>query len=330
MAARTGVSQIARQYRDKHPNMPSHKLARILYKKENAYFTSVENARDIIRYIEGKKGVKAKKANGVKEYIIDSARPINPYNLPPSDETRFEPFHLKAKKVAVFNDIHAPYHNISALSQAIEYSKNDKVDACLINGDLFDFHHLSRFLKDPRKKNFAEELNIGSEIVRIIQDKLKCPVYFKYGNHDERYEHYLWQKLGELTGVEDFELHNILKKRVPELTIINEKRIVKFGDLNCVHGHEFGGSVFSPVNIARGFYLRAKASTIGGHHHRSSEHTEQDINGKIVTTWSVGCLSELHPAYLPINSWNHGFAIIETDGMDFHVRNYRIYKGRVL
>lgn len=324
------LAELARQYRVKFPDMPTLKLARILYKKENAYFTKLENARSVLRYIEGKKGVKDKANVANKEFIREEARPYNPYNLPESDETEYEPYHFKAKRVVILSDIHAPYHNIAALSKAIEFAKKDKVDACLINGDMWDFHHLSRFMKDPRKKNFAEELKVGTEIIRTIQNVLKCPVTLKYGNHDERYEHYLWQKLGELNGVEDFELHNIIKKRVPDIEVVKDKRIIKLGDLNCIHGHELGQSVFSPVNTARGYYLRAKASTIGGHYHKASEHTEMDINGKIITTWSVACLCELSPAYLPINSWGHGFAIVDIDGQDFHVRNYRIYKGKVL
>ena len=87
----------------------------------------------------------------------------------------------------------------------------------------------------------------------------------------------------------------------------------------------------SPVNIARGLYLRAKANTICGHHHRTSEHTEMNINGKITTTWSVGCLSELHPAYMPINSWNWGFAMVtlSDDKKSFEVENKRIFNGKV-
>lgn len=323
-------AEIARDYRDKFPEMPTLKLARIIYDKEFKVFPNLEAVRFTLRYIEGKTGKKRSSIVLNSPHYKDEPRPYNPYKLPDSDETEFEPYVLNHKRVAVFSDIHAPYHNIDAISIAIDYAKKEKVDAVLINGDLFDFHHLSRFLKDPRKKNFAEELSIGAEIIKVIQRELKCKVYFKLGNHDERYQMYLWQKLGELTGVEDFEFNNLLSKRVSDVSIIDEKRIIKLGDLNCVHGHEFGGSVFSPVNIARGFYLRAKASTIGGHHHRTSEHTEQDINGRIITTWSVGCLCELHPAYLPINNWNWGAAIVDIDDKDFHVRNLRIYKGRVL
>ncbi len=196
---------------------------------------------------------------------------------------------------------------------------------------IFDFHGLSRFLRDPRKKDFATELSIGCQVIEVIQKTLNCQIYFKFGNHDERYQHYLWQKLGELNGVEDFELENLIKKRVPGVKFITDKRIIKANDLNIVHGHEFASSIISPVNIARGLYLRAKANTICGHHHRSSEHTEQNIEGKIVTTWSVGCLSELHPQYMPINSWNHGFCMVDLHGSkEFEVRNKRIWKGQIL
>lgn len=135
---------------------------------------------------------------------------------------------------------------------------------------------------------------------------------------------------GELDGVDEFKLEEIIKARAEGIEVISDKKIIKAGDLNIVHGHEFGGSVFSPVNVARGLYLRAKVSAMQGHNHQSSEHTESDMNGNIKTTWSAGCLCELHPAYLPINKWNHGFAMVDIDGDNFEVRNKRIYKGKIL
>jgi predicted phosphodiesterase len=255
------------------------------------------------------------------------------YNIPHSDETDYTPFQLKGhKRVAIFSDIHAPYHSISAITAAIQFIKKEKIDGLLINGDHFDFHGLSKFVHDPRKRDFVGEISTGCELINVFKKEFKCSIYFKLGNHDERYQHFLWMKAGEIQGLEDFQLENIIRKRVGDITVIGDRKIIKANKLNIIHGHEFGGSVFSPVNIARGFYLRAKASTLGGHHHRTSEHTEQDINGEIVTTWSTGCLSELHPSYLPINSWNHGFAIIDlaSDGREYEVRNKRIYKGKVL
>ena len=318
---------VVREYRDRFPDYPNLKLARIIYKENLKLFTSVESIRSTIRSIQGQN-----KGSNYVETHKQPPRPYNPYKLPESDESSFEPYVLKGhKRILCLFDIHAPYHSINALTACIDYAKKEKPDGIVIGGDMFDFHGLSRFLKDPRKKDFATELSIGCQLLEILQKTFNCQIYFKYGNHDERYQHYLWQKLGELNGVEDFELNNLITKRVPGIKYITEKRIIKANDLNIVHGHEFASSIISPVNIARGLYLRAKANTICGHHHRSSEHTEQNIEGKIVTTWSVGCLSELHPQYMPINSWNHGFCMVDLHGSkDFEVRNKRIWKGQIL
>jgi hypothetical protein len=335
-------ADVAREYREKHPDMPTLALARLMYKKKSnkLLFENVENARNILRYIEGKFG-NAKRCKTIvsSKFFKEEDRPKNPYNLPKSDETEYLPVVIKGhERIAILNDIHAPYHNIEAITAALDFCKKEKVDAVILT-EMFDFHGGSRFQKDPRKRKMWEELEIGCEIFKIIHKELKCKIYYKLGNHCERWMHYLWQKLGELDQLEDLEeikslnFHTVLKKRLPnvDIEIIDDKRIVKLNQLNVIHGHEFGGSIFSPVNIARGFYLRAKANTIGGHHHRSSEHSEQNINGEITTTWSTGCLCELHPAYLPINSWNLGFAIVYLNGnKSFHVKNLRIFKGKIL
>lgn len=320
-------TDVVRQYRDKHPDWPNLKLARVIYKNEGALFNSVENIRGLLRRIEGNNG----KARGIKETHKRDARPYNPYNIPQSYETNFDPFILKGhKRVALFSDIHIPYHSVEALTTAIKFCKGEKPDALILNGDALDFHGLSRFQKDPRKKNFGFELDTWRKMFDVFDKELSCNIYYKIGNHEERYEHYLWMKAGELVGVEEFELSNILQARAKGIEIINGKQIIQAGGLNILHGHEFGQSVFSPVNVARGLYMKGKVSAIQGHNHQVSEHTEPDMNGRIVTTWSMGCLCELHPEYLPINKWAHGFAIVDIDGEDFHVRNKRIFKGKVL
>ena len=328
MATNNGNSTIARKYREQYGwEMPSHKLARIMYKDNVASFRDVEAARDILRYIEGKKGDILRKRKSVKQM---PERPKNPYNLPSSDESVYEPYKLNAKRVLVMSDIHIPYHSIEAVTAVLDYAKMERPDMVLLNGDAIDFFQLSRFCKEPKKRSFAHELGAFKEFFEILQKTLKAKVIFKLGNHEERYNHFLWMKAGELEGVEEFNLENIIKARAEGVEVIGEKRIIKAGDLNIVHGHEFGGSVFSPVNIARGLFLRAKVSAMQGHNHQTSEHTESNMNGGITTTFSTGCLCELHPAYLPINKWNHGFAMVDIDGKNFEVRNKRIYKGKIL
>lgn len=325
---------IAREYRDKYGmDMPTKKLARIMYDENNLLFKDVEAARDTLRHIEGKRG-KTRQANHIvnSKYYMKEERPKNPYNLPESDEIPYEPYIIKGhKRVAIFSDIHIPYHSMTAITAALDFCKKDKPDALLLNGDTLDAFQLSRFVKDPRKRHFADELKMMKQLIEVFQKQLKCKIYFKYGNHSERYEQFLFQKAKELVGVEEFELDNIIKARVNGIEIIKDKRIIQLNGLNIIHGHEYTQGIFNPVNVARGLFLRAKTSALQSHSHQSSEHTERDMNGKITTTWSTGCLCELAPAYAPLNKWNWGFAMIDLDGTkSFDVRNKRIYNNTVL
>ena len=199
-----------------------------------------------------------------------------------------------------------------------------------MNGDVLDIHQLSFFERDPKKKDFNKELEIFKQFMGTIQETFKVPIYFKFGNHEERYERFLLQKAKELVGVEEFELQNIIQRRA-DCTIIKDKRIVEINGMPYVHGHEFGRGVFSPVNAARGLFLQSKHSAVKGDCHTTSEHTEPNIYGKIMTTYSVGALCGLTPKWLPLNKWNHGVAMqFNESDHKYRLDNRRIYKGEIL
>lgn len=324
-------TDVGREYREKHGwEMPSLKLARIMYSENNLLFKDVEAARLVLRYIEGKHGAENRKH---KTIIHMPERPKNPYNLPDSDETAYTPYIFKGhKRIGILSDIHVPYHNIPSLTAAITYFKKSKPDALLLNGDAIDCHRLSRFVKDPKKRNFKLELDTFKALFDIFEKELNCKIYFKLGNHEERYEQFLYEKASELVGVEEFEFENIIKARARGIEIIADKRPMKLNNLWGIHGHEYIGGISAPVNPARGLFLKSKVSCFQGHNHQTSEHTEPTLTGKMVTTWSLGCLSELHPAYMPLNKWNHGFAEIDLDvnGEDFEFKNKRIFEGKIL
>lgn len=326
---------VAREYRDRYGmKMATRRLAKKLYSENKKLFKDVEDARSCLRYIEGKQGEGKKKYVDNPEtssYILEGERPRNPYNLPNSDETFFTPYHLKANRVAIVSDIHAPYHSISAVTTALDFIKKEKPDTVLINGDLFDFYKLSRFMQDPSKRDFAQEIQIGCDLIKIIQKETKARIILKYGNHEVRYKHYIYQRAAALSGFEDFELDTIIKKRVSDIEIVHDLQFILANELTIIHGHEFQSSFFSPVNVARGLFLRAKANTFCGHSHRTSSHVERTIETKTIATWSAGCLCELFPDYAKINNWNHGFAMLDMGNKTgFEVRNYVIYKGKVV
>lgn len=326
--------KIAREYRTKFPKTPTNTLARIMYNDNAEAFKDVEDCRSKLRYIEGKQGATNKTFLKDKTLVIDEARPLNPFKLPESDEVKFEPYIIKGvSKLGILSDIHIPYHSIEALTAALNFLKKEKVDGILLDGDLIDFYGLSRFMKDPRKRSVSYELKAVNEFLDSLQKNFpNAKIIYKIGNHDIRYEHFLMHKAPELLGIAEFEFKNLLKLDSRGIELVGDKKIMKANKLNIIHGHEFGGSVFSPVNIARGLFLKGKVSAIQGHNHQSSEHTEPNMDGDITTTWSLGCLCELHPEYLPINRWSHGFAVVTLDanGIDYEVTNKRIYKGKVL
>ena len=325
-------ADVAREAREKHgPTMPTLKLARILYTANPLLYTDVEDARQFLRYIEGKHGEFQKRHVKNSPFVVDEPRPLNPYKLPESDETAYLPYKITGhKRIAIFSDIHAPYHNVTALSAAIDFCTREKPDGILLNGDIIDCHRLSRYIKDPKKRNFKEELDIFKSFFDVLEKEFVCKIYFKLGNHEERYEHFLQEKAGELAGIEEFEFENIIKARARGIEIIGDKRYIMLGGLAGIHGHEYVGGISAPVNPARGLFNRGKVSCFQGHNHQTSEHTEPTLTGKMITTWSLGCLCELHPTYMPLNKWNHGFALVDIDEDEYTFRNKRIYKGKVL
>lgn len=324
-------SDVARQYRDRYGmEMPTHKLARIMYNENKLLFTNVEVARTFLRSIEGKIGTRT--TSGIIATHKAGKRPINPYNLPDSDEVNWIPYTCHGTRILVLSDIHVPYHNVQALTTAMTWGKKMNPDTILLNGDTIDAHSLSRFVKNPKRRDFAGELRMFADLIDVLRNEFKdAQIIFKVGNHEERYDQFLYRKAHELAGVEEFTLENIIRKRSGrEIEFVTDKRIIKAGHLNIIHGHEFAQSIFNPVNPARGLFLRGKSSAMQGHNHQTSEHTEPNMDGKIMTTWSVGCLCELHPQYMPINRWNHGCAFIEVeDDGDFLVQNKRIMGGDI-
>ena len=143
-----------REFIKLYPNYPNKKLARMFYAENPLLYTNEEGVRSMIRKLLGQSGKEMQKD---KSLYMD-AKPLNPYNLPESFECDYSPFELKCHNLLVLSDVHIPYHSISALSTCFDYVSGRKVDAILLNGDTIDCHMLSRFVRDPKARNFGEEL----------------------------------------------------------------------------------------------------------------------------------------------------------------------------
>jgi hypothetical protein len=319
-------TKTAREYRKKYPDYPNLKLARIMFKENSLLFKDVENARDSLRYIEGKAGKENRQYSTIKDFKIEN-RPYNPYKFPESEEKEYRPDVITGfRRVGILNDVHLPYHNLEALNKAVDGLKKhiSGNDAILLNGDIIDAHRLSRFVKDPKKRDFKFEIDTLKAFFDVLDKAFGCQIIYKLGNHEDRYQRFLYEKMSELAGIEDFEFSNIIKARERGIRMVEADTYMKFNDLIGIHGHEFGGG--GGELIAKGLYMKGTINAFQGHNHRTDTYIKRNpFTGETTRTYGVGCLSELHPAYsvLQKNPWNYGYAWMELDenGKDFKFHN---------
>jgi len=319
---------IVKEYLERFPKVPSLTLARKIYLENKEVFSTIETVRTVIRTYRGKCGKHARdKMTEKKFYDQKPAPPTLPKSEKENKETYIFP--TQCNKILIISDIHAPYHDPEALELALNYGVDHGANTVLINGDLIDFYQLSRFEKDPRKRGAKFEIDCVKQILKYIRYKYPKAIIIWYkGNHCHRWDKYMLAKAPELLDIEEFSMYSIFGLAELQIILIDNNRGTKAGKLNIRHGHEFYGS--GGVFPARSYFLKAKDNILVSHVHRTSEYTEPNINKKINGGWSIGCLSDLDPDYNPNNSYNLGFAFVETDKSgDFTVHNKKIINGEV-
>jgi predicted phosphodiesterase len=311
--------------KEKKGKLSKSKIADILVSRYPTEFPNKEQARLVVRRVTDSQGNYNRKRAKIKTEWKG-------LSLPEPEQNDYSKFTIKQKRIAILSDIHFPYYEKDALNAAIRYIKKWKPDCILLNGDIIDMYQLSSFERDPRQRGFKYELDMLRNFIVQLKDLFpKVKLVYRLGNHEDRYQHKILQRLPELVDLELFNFESVISANQLGVTVIGNKRIIMAGKLNIVHGHEFARGFAAPVNPARGFFLKAKSNVLGGHHHQISSHQEQDLNGNKVGAWSTGCLCELHPKYMPINNWSHGFATVEVSNTgSFHVNNITVIDGKII
>jgi predicted phosphodiesterase len=289
----------------------------------------VENIRTMIRYVTGSNG--SEKNKDVKDKsLFRPARTSNDYLLPQSYANDFTPYEIKQSRILIISDLHFPYQNNEAITLALDYGKEKKVDCIILNGDVMDQANISRHERDWRARSIAEEF----ESVRVFLKSLrlhfpKTKIVWKLGNHEERWEKFLYNKAPEIFDVNDFQLEVLLKLGELKIEIIKDKRPIILGKLTVLHGHELMG--MGGVNPARATFTKTMEDTLVGHYHRTSSHSEPTMNNRVITVHSQGCLCEMNPMFMPINKWNLGFAYVDLNIItgDYVLENKKIIKGKI-
>lgn len=322
--AKTG-RDLAREKCNAYPDAPSRQLARMLYDENLERFPNLESARTAIRAIRGAMGRKDRKPGQVTHPRQKQKAGWKP-ECPPSLSEEWMPVQIDGPaKVFVFSDVHLPFHSKEAVESAISYGRKLKPDVVVLLGDIADFYNISRWEKDPKLRDFRAEIESVKQFLEWIRGKFpKARLIYKFGNHECRYDKFIYNKAPELWNLEALQMHNILEFEQLGIERVDDQ-VIMAGQLAMLHGHETGKSLSAPVNPARGLFLRTKHTALIGHLHQTSGHGESNMWHDETFCWSIGALCTLNPPYLRINRWNHGACAVDvsSDGQ-FDVHNFRI------
>jgi predicted phosphodiesterase len=336
MPGKEGLSaKVAREYLGRFPKAGTRTVAIKLWKEQRRLWPSFNACYLICRRLRGKHGEYHRKGYKQRDQTLRQPMITESYGFPKLPEALTELVDWKAEQIddtgswLVIGDIHIPYHDLGAIRVCLRHAKKRKVAGILLNGDLCDNYALSWFQRDPRKKDFPQEIRKIREFLWALRDAFpKARIVWRWGNHCERYDSYMQVKCPEFLGLADWEFGKVIQIEQYGVEEVKDKRPVKLGKLWTLHGHEYRGTWSTPVNAARTLFLKARVSTMCGHFHKTSQHSQKDLNDDVVSCWSHGCLCSMRPEWLPLNDWNHGAAFVEiSQGGAYEVDNFRIING---
>jgi len=232
------------------------------------------------------------------------------------------------KKVGILSDIHVPYHSLSALTCAIKYLREQEIDCLILNGDIFDFYAISRHEKEKDLRDFPREIEMGRNFLQKVRDLFPhIPVYYKMGNHENRWQRYLNEQAEEFSQLHEMQFEQFFRLDKLNLIYVPDWQGIELGDLLILHGHELmaGG-----MNPSQSTFNKTFCNTIIGHVHRTTSTTKKNGFKEFFHTYSTGCLTQLSPKYYPFAQHNNGFALVEVSNGKTNVSNIMIKDGRIV
>ena len=295
-------------------------LATVLYNEQPDVFNDVEDARQVIRYCLNASGRQYKNREELSRQFslipeqIREVETTEPFKVPTS-----------IRKSLFIADVHGRFYNRTALEIAINYAIKENCDSVIIDGDFLDQYQYSKFDKNPAVSVVFEEREWGQDMLELLQNTFGY-VVFKAGNHDIRREKQIERLATTMPEMMEWSnLSDYLFFDGCHVQFVQDYRMIEYGKLNVIHGHEYWGS--GGMHVANNRFNKALDNIISAHSHKPQSVIRPNIKGEIYGSWALGCLCALNPRYSPMNDWSNGFAIVEKEGSgDFNVDN-RVIMG---
>jgi predicted phosphodiesterase len=332
-------------------NMPYSHIADVLIAKYN-----LTTSREILRQ-EISRGIRRSENSITKPENVEQGREVqaekpmqttsshyfnslkeelglheNSFNLPEpfDDSVKTIRLPIGCDNILFLSDTQFPFHDNASITAALKYGIEQKVNTIFLNGDIVDFYSISDYEKDKRLRNLVAEIEMTREFLGILKQLFpNAQIYYRDGNHEERWMRYIRNNAKEFEGLQELEFAAMFHLDKLGIHHLTKRTIIEIGSLVSLHGHEIRG--VGGVFPARTLFMKTLTSAICGDCHRTSEYSGKSINDKFHTCFTVGCLSVLRPNYSAGAQYNHGFAHITTKSNgDFKVKNFRILNGEIL
>lgn len=196
----------------------------------------------------------------------------------------------KIRRVFLFPDLHAPYHDHKAFACALAVIRGGGYDTVVVLGDFGDFAAVSSYPKDPSRLLPFDREVVGVNAALDLLDaacrvgKVKHKLFLE-GNHETRLARYVLAMAPELRTFVDWKDMLHLDKR--RWTCTPYKASIQIGDLRL--SHDFGRA---GVNAARESVRDMGHSVAFGHTHRLQVHYQGLLNGKRHVGATLGWLGD--------------------------------------
>jgi len=234
----------------------------------------------------------------------------------------------KFKKIGIMSDIHVPFHSMIALTCAIKHLRDEQIDCLILNGDIMDFYAISRHENEKDLRDFAKEIEMGRNFLQKIRDLFPLiPIYYKMGNHENRWQRYLNEQAEEFAQLHEMQFEQFFRLDKLAMTFVPDWQGIEVGNLLVAHGHELmaGG-----MNPSQSTFNKTFCNTLIGHVHRTTNTIKKTGFKEYIHTHSTGCLTQLSPKYYPFAQHNHGFAMVHIENGITKVDNFVIKDGKIV
>jgi len=231
--------------------------------------------------------------------------------------------------MAVINDTHNPFQDQRALREVELFLEELQPGLFIKAGDAGDFYPLSKFDKNPNRKDTLQDDCDSVKRMNTRQRSIlpNTRIIDEEGNHCDRLRRFLWTEGRKLSSLRDLSLDRLYGlsendiEHIPyeEGVLINGKFMVTHSDIIRAHS----------AYTAKGMSDKHGGSGIHGHTHRLGSYYKRNRFGTY-GWWENGCLCSLNPDWIQNPNWQQGFSLVHFIKDRFWVEQIPIFNRKFM